>query len=459
MRLKFSLFRNFGAGSLVQLSNLLYKLLQVPVLITALGVAEYGRWLVISSLPTMFALANFGFGSVAANDMVMATADGNKKEAASVFSTSQAMFILIAILGLISILSISPFISWENLINVDITRHNELQKTAIFLTVSMLISFSGDLYGGRLRAANKAYISIAFGGVRPWFDFFALIITLRYSKNFDSLALAVTVSTLLYLFVYQFFSWFVNPEIKFKFKDINVSYIRRLFYKGFYFQLLSIGNSLLMQGNLLIVQLLLGPVEVVIFSTVRTLINSVNQAMGMINQITWPEFSYLFGSSDFVRAARLHRIGSLISASIAIVGFIVLSLVGTFFIQWWTKGAVHIQEHLLIIFLLVIPLTASYACSCAVLAACNKHEGLAISYLIGTVLSLISCYLLTLIFGIEGAALSLVVVNLVSVKYVFKQALLLTNDTWIQFRFGIKNEFLLFIHTSIKFFNKSFFNK
>jgi O-antigen/teichoic acid export membrane protein len=209
-----------------------------------------------------------------------------------------------------------------------------------------------------------------------------------------------------------------------------------------YFQILSVGNVLQNQGMLFIIQGALGPIQVAIFSTVRTIANVINQMMGFINQITWLEFNILLGEGNLKNAARLHRIGTLIQYFIASIGFIAVLIVGPQLIKLWTNGNIIIDRQLLLLFLLIIPLSASYACSAAVLASVNQIKMQAWLLLIGTIIGLVLCWILISHFGLYGAAFSTTPVYLISFYYVFKHALKITGDNRKDFIVGLKSEFI-----------------
>lgn len=440
MRVKVALLRNALAGGATHISSTLYRLIQVPIFLSALGVEEYGHWLVLTSFPSLLMLANLGFGSVAANDMSMDSAAGNNERARVVFSTSLALMVLISLAGSAIILGVAPFIPWESFIGVDKSRHAELTTTINLFAIGVLASFSYEVFGGRFRCARKTHIAMVLMGVRPWLELLSIVLVLQYSTRFDHISMAILASSLLYLLLYQLLSWRAMPTMVFSFSAILPEQFRRLFRKGFSFQALGVGNAILAQGNLLVVQAVLGPAAVVLFGTARTLVGSVIQAMGMVNQITLSEFSYLMGKGDLVRAARLHHIGSMISYTMALLGTIFLATAGQSLYSLWTGSVIEIPQHLLLLFLLPVPFTAVYACSCTIHAACNQLEGLAVRYLLGTALSLVACYILSSYFGIEGAAISIVFVNLVSMHYVLKHALRLTGDTWSGFLRGLARE-------------------
>src|SRR6185437_4289622 len=64
----------------------------------AWGIKVYGEWLILSVLPTYLALSDVGFGSVAANDMTMRVAAGDRDGALETF---QSTWLLISLTSLI----------------------------------------------------------------------------------------------------------------------------------------------------------------------------------------------------------------------------------------------------------------------------------------------------------------------------------------------------------------------
>ena len=441
MELKKSLLLNFFASSWGKVSSIVIRLVQVPLLISVLGVDDFGRWLVLSSIPAWLTLANMGFGSVAANEMSMAAAGNDLDRAKSIFSTTIALVFAIVCIGSIITISIAPFIAWEDFLKVSNSRHTELVLAVIWFALSIFLSFSAEAYGGRFRAARKAHTAVVLSSFRPWFELIGMVIVLQFSTRFDYLALSMLVATILYLIIMNAYSKRVFPELVFSISTVRKDQFRLLFQKGIAFQAFPLGNALLFQGNLLVVQFVLGPAAVALFGTARTLVRSVNQVMEMINQVIWPELSLLLGAGEYSKAARVHRMGVGLSLLLSMTCLVGLALVGKPLYTWWTDKAIALPEHLLLLFLVAIPFNALWYTSSVVHAACNKHEGLAIRYIIATVLTLIACVALSYYQGIEGAAISTVVVDIILIPYVFKYSLVLTHDSFSDFIVGVWKEF------------------
>lgn len=440
MRLKTALFHNFLASGTGKLSTVVFRLVQVPLLLTYLGVDEYGRWLILASLPSWLTLANIGFGSVAANEMVLNVASGNRAKAREVLSTAIVLTSLIVIVGSVLIFLVAPLVPWETLLNTSPARHAELVYAVIWLSLSVLVSFYGETFTGRFRSGRKAHISMYLASVHPWVDLAVMLIVLQFTKHFEYLSFGLLCSNTVYILTTMMLSKATSPDLAFSYSLSSKSNFKQFFRKGIAFQAFPLGNALLFQGNLLIIQALLGPTAVALFGTARTLVRSINQLMEMINQVIWPELSLLFGANKLPAAARLHRLGVGMSLIVSALLTLLIGLFGQEVYAWWTGQKIELSQELLMLFLLPIPFNALWYTSSVVHAACNQHEGLAKRYLLASVFSVICCILLTHVWGVNGAAVSTLFADLLLINYVLSRSLELTEDDFRNFAKGIPKE-------------------
>lgn len=440
MQIKAAIRLNIFAAGSGKISVILLRLLQVPVLLAALGVDEYGRWLVMSSIPTWLALANLGFGSVAATEMAMAVAKGDFPRAREVFSTAMALVSVVGLLGAVIILAGTHFIPWEHLLHVSAARHGELSMTVVYLALSVFISFFIDAFYGRFQAARKAHHAAWLISARPWLELGMVVTALQFTSRLDALALATLCSSVVFVMLYQWLSRRALPAVTFARDEVQSARFWPLFKKGLAYQAFPLGNALLFQGNLLIVHYFLGPAAVTLFATARTLCRSVNQSMELINQAVWPELSRLLALGDLAKAARLHRVAVLASIIMALGSFVLLAIFGPTLYGWWTGKAVNMTHQLLLLFLLPIPFNALWFTSSVVHVACNQHENLAVRYIIATLFASSTCAFMAVHWGIEGAAFSTLAADLVLIPFVLKRSLVLTGDSWIGFGSGLKHE-------------------
>jgi O-antigen/teichoic acid export membrane protein len=433
MSVKNNILKNASAGIFSKVSISFIRLLQVPLLIHFLGVEDFGRWTVLFTIPSWLAFTNLGFGSVGANQMSMFVANGEIQNARKVFSTTLAVIALITIVGSVFSILIAPFVKWEIFLKTNALRHSELVLCVIWMCLTVFISFLYEAFGGIYRAAHKAHLGVLLASILPWFNLLAMFISLNYSTRFDYIALSLLLSNVLFLGVYFALSLKVMPELSFSFKLVQPSDFKYLFRKGFAFQAFPLGNALVIQGNIIIIQVLLGPVAVALFGTAKTLVNTIKQVLDIISQATWPELSHLIGSNDLKKAAQIHQTGVALSVVLSVLGVLFLTFFGETIYSLWVGKSILLPFHLLILFLLPIPFNALWITSSVVHMASNKHEGLAIRYIIAALISSVACLILTYMIGIEGAAFSIVIMDIILIPYVIRYSLILTNDTWGEF--------------------------
>lgn len=416
------------------------RILQVGVLIRLIGGDEYGRWLLISSIPGWLALANMGFGNVAANAVSMHYAQGELEKAKNVYSSVAALLVGLITFCILLVIPLAGIVHWSVLLKAPSDRGLEMQHAAFLLVLAMLFSFWGEIYTCRFRAARKAHLGMLLGAVRPWIELGAMVGVLQFSKRFDFLAGAVLFSTFIFVLLSSYFSSRVLPELKFSRLHVRRGEFPHLIRKGMAFQAFPLGNAILFQGALLIVQAVLGPFAVALFGTARTLVRSVNQVMEMINQSVWPEMSLALGAGDYANAARLHRVSVLLSFIAATSCTLALILFGRQIFQIWTHAELELTRIQLLLFLIPIPVNALWYTSSVVHAACNQHEALAVRYLIATSCGAVACYVFTLWWGLNGAALSTLVVELILAPFVFYRSLKITKDSLDSFRAGLGSD-------------------
>ncbi|WP_372757558.1 lipopolysaccharide biosynthesis protein [Mariniflexile sp.] len=446
MNFKKNIIKNLFASFFGKFSNTLIRLLQVPLLIYFLGVEDFGRWTVLYTIPSWLALANIGFGTVAANQMTIYLAEKHVEKVNKVYSSTFALLFIILILGIISTFTFVSFIDWESFLKSHSpgSRENEFEYAVIFMAITIFITFFYGLIDGTFRASRKAHVSIYLASFIPWLNLLALFIVLKYSTRFDLLSLGMLLANIVFLIIYFIISKKVSPEIKFSFKYIDIKEFKNLFKKGFAFQAFPLGNALTIQGNIFIIQILLGPTYVALFSTVKTIVNIVKQGIDIINQSSWPELSHLIGKKDFQSAMKIHRYGITASIILSIFGVLFLLFFGEILYVKWTGNNIVLPKRLFLLMLIPIPLNALWNTSSVVHLASNLHEKLAVRYLLYSSITFVATYFLTYFFGIEGTAISIVVLELLLIPYVVKTSIQITQDSWL----GFKNDvFLIAINT------------
>ena len=227
------------------------------------------------------------------------------------------------------------------------------------------------------------------------------------------------------------------PWIRFGAKHFRLATLKRLTGPSLSFMAFPLGNALNLQGMLLLVGHLLGPLAVVIFSTARTVSRVAVQFMQMISNSMWPEMSLAVGADDFSLARALHRRGcqlAIWASALIVVG---LAIAGPTAWRHWTVGEFKTDSVLLDIMLLQVLFTSLWMTSLVALAATNRHQRLAMVYLGATSVSLTVAWFTTQAFGLRGAAVAMISGEIFMSAYVLRASLSFLGDTMAGFMAGM----------------------
>lgn len=436
MSIKRRLIRNIGASAFGKISGAIATFLSVPMFLSLLGWEKYSAWLVVSAIPVWLSMADIGFGSVAANEMSLRVSRGDWTGAERIFQSAWAAIFGFTGFSIIGIVALGILLPWSSLLSINSVSSTELSITVIALGCSSLIALQGALFAGLFRAKGRAEMAIFLGGVKPLFDVVFIFIALFIFRNLIAASVALLISQLAYITSGTIWGLRCCREIKLGINGCNREDLKLCIRKGVAFCVFPIGNAFVLQGATLVVNHALGAAAVVVFNTCRTLVRSAQQILNLLGQSVWPEFSHLVGAGDWSRARRLHHITLASNLIVAIGISLVILTIGPLIYNVWTRHQLHVDRMLMLPFIASILTNALWFCASTIVSASNRHERFAIFYLLGSILSIVICYFLSIKFGIEGAAISALTLDVVIGPLVIGEALKITRDNYIGLSLG-----------------------
>jgi O-antigen/teichoic acid export membrane protein len=220
------------------------------------------------------------------------------------------------------------------------------------------------------------------------------------------------------------------PWIKFGCRHARWLEIRRLTRPAFAFMAFAIGNAVNIEGTVLAVSYALGPVAVVTFATARTISRVALQMVQLVNQTFWPELGAAFGAGNIDLVRTLHRRACQMALIIALGLIAVMMTIGPWFLEHWTSHKVPPSPELLLLLMVSVLLYAGWSTSSTLLAAINRHQTLAAYYIFGTGVTVVVTYFAARTSGLNAAAASLILSELIMNTYVLPASLRVAHDTW-----------------------------
>jgi O-antigen/teichoic acid export membrane protein len=215
----------------------------------------------------------------------------------------------------------------------------------------------------------------------------------------------------------------LSPWLRYGIARARVDVVKRLLRPGIASAGLSVGTMLNNQGVVIIIGVMLDPVSVVAFSTMRTLTRFAFQAINMINATVMPEMTMALGANDILLAQRLHRRSCQIAWWLSILAVSLLCIAGERIYGAWIHDRLHFDHWVFLLLLAVILVNTMWSTSSVVPVSINDIDRMSVFYILATLLTLVLAMPLTAAFGIRGAAASLVVVEMIMSIHVLKYSL------------------------------------
>jgi len=426
-----------GATSLGPIITAIIQLVSVPVFLHFWGPKLYGEWLVLSAVPVYLGFTDFGFGSVAGNDMTMQVARGEKDAALEVFQSVWVLttavsvsFTLLVAIGLWAI----PFERW---LKVTLLSRGQVSLILCVLCIYVLLDMQWTVIAAGFRCDGNYAIGTLLGNFVRFGTNASSIIVLAFHATPLLVALTLVIARLLGNWTCQLVLRRKSPWLHYGHHHARLRVIRKLFSPAIAYMALSAGNSFLYQGMTIVVSAVLGPVAVVVFSTTRTLTRFAYQMVDMITNSIWAELSTAFGSGNWLLARKIHRYACQASLVLSSVAILFLILFGDRIYGYWTHYKVAIDHSLFHILLFEVLANSFWFTSSVVPLACNRHERQAVVYVAVTGLSLPVAYLLLPRLGLAGAGISLLLADLCMISYVLPRSLALLHDNMREFALAL----------------------
>jgi O-antigen/teichoic acid export membrane protein len=430
-----------GAGGSAQFVNVLIQLVSVPLFLGHWGVQLYGEWLVLSTIPAYLAMSDLGFSSVAGNKIGMQLGAQDLSGARTTFQSAWALVTLASLAAAccaigVCLLPVSDFL------NIQLTSPENVTRSLILFACTASTTLQTSLFAATLRASGANALSIWLGTSSRILEITLTAAALMFGAGLVAVAATILGARVVCLGITALITSRRLVWLQLGLRQCEWSLVRTLLRPSIAFLSFPMGNALKNQGMLAVVAATLGPSAVVTYSTARTVINSVQQAMGIVNASVWPEISRAVGSGDIYLARKIHRIACKFSLWISF-GFLGgLALVGPHIVLLWTHGRVRVDASFFDAMLMTMLVSTFWFTSSVALMATNKHTTIALQFVGCSMLSLGFAFYFVGDWGLLGVAMGSWIAELIMVMCVLRASLAFLEDTVCGYCGYVLNPFL-----------------
>jgi O-antigen/teichoic acid export membrane protein len=412
MSVRNRLLAGFGATAIGPVITALVQLISVPIFLKMWGPQLYGEWLVLSAVPTYLSITDMGFGSVAGNDMTMRVAAGDYQAAVKTFQSTWLLVSGLTLILAILVCAVTFMVPVTRILNLGQMNVLTARTVLVFLSLYGFGTLQASILMSGFRSDSQYSFGVSGLNVIRLLENAGMLALLWLGNGPARIALAaaavrLTGTALLFLLLRKKLIW-----IRLGFAHASLERIRQLTKPAFAFMAFPAGNALSIQGTTVVIGILLGPLAVATFNPMRTLSRVAYQIIDSIKNAVWPELSAAYGIQNWELARKLHRSCCQIAFLLALAAVVALAITGPTIFRLWTHGRLSFDASCFYILLAVVMASSLWNTSSAVSIAANAHQKIAIQYLAGTAGSLLIGLMLIPIFGLTGAALSLLVCDI-----------------------------------------------
>jgi O-antigen/teichoic acid export membrane protein len=415
------------------------QLVNVPVMLHCWGTQLYGEWLLVSTIPAYLLLSDLGFGSVAGSDMTMLENAGDRKAVLETFQSVAVMVLVLSIvIGAILVATIFTLPIYE-IFHVSSMTKRELRLTLMFLCANYLLVLQWGTLTAAFRCAGKFAIGMLTVNVIRILEGASFVILIVYKARPEHLAmlmLGIGVSGTIALLIMK---RILIPWLPLGVQHVRVERILKLIKPALSYMGFPAGNAIGLQGITMVVGMALGPMAVALYSPMRTLSRSVYQLTDPIKNSVWQELSSSFGRNDIPLARKIHRVACQMTVTLALIMCLILALTGQRIFSLWTHDRIVMDYKVFVVLLMVVFFEALWNVSSSALLASNRHNRLAVFYMIVTSMTVLAAFPLAKTWGVLGATSALLAGSMVMCFIVIHMSMNVLAERWSVFARSLLN--------------------
>lgn len=395
------LARGVASSVIGQFPGLVQSLILVPLCLRAWGPEGYGRWLAITAAVTHLTLVDFGGQVFVGNSLAHAFTDGDEGKFRRKLVSGLSLSTLVTLGTMLVVI----------LLSVLLPSHSASQRALIvLLAASYLLSVPAGLLATAYRATGQLARGIMIGNICRGLGALLSIVVLAAKATPLSYAILLLAIAVLHTLVVVVDLRRRLPIVKgLALSWATAKQARSMVRGSLVYWILSLSQTLSMQGILLVLAFGLGDQAVALYATHRTAASIMVYATSLLQPAFWSELSFLVIGSNTKKTERLVLLS--ISASVLIAGLLGMALwtIAPTVYSLWTHHAFSLEPPLLAILTVQLLLSAGWSTVSWPLLAANRHSQLATWSLANATVTIgggaIAIALGWRILGVAGASL------------------------------------------------------
>lgn len=403
------LIQGIGANFLGQMINIASRVLLVPLFLTAWGAEVYGEWLLLSSVVAYLSLTDLGGQVYIVNRLTQAYAQRDLPLFRQILHTGLSLFLIVPLAAFVVFVVIMLLFPPGSLLQITITSQRQAFLVLAILAFQLIFSLPQGILLGVYRSVELLPRGVMLANAMQLLSLMLVALGLWLRGGLVVIACLQLLPFLLVALV-------AARDLNRRFPQFQMFSLRQTDFAlglGFikpslHFFGIQLAQVFTIQGTILVVGMILGSVQVVVFATMRTIINLIRSFFEQISHAAWPELTRLDAQGDAAKFFLLFRAMFRSTLTAAVIFMAVFHFWGEAIYHFWLRNTVSYQPQVMDLFLVymgqfLVWLTCSHP-----LMATNRHRVLAKMLMVSSGLGVGLAYLGGRRLGLPGVVLGLI---------------------------------------------------
>jgi O-antigen/teichoic acid export membrane protein len=294
----------FAAQNANQLVTMAQQLLLPPAFLHVMGTSLYGQWLALSAAISYLGTFNYGLQTYTNMQMTIHYNRGELQECKEVESAGLRI-LLGAWIGAAILLAVVFVIPLTTLLHLSVTplqAHITLYVLGMQIMSSMLFGF----FSGSYMVFGEAHRGAHFANLNQALGMLTVVGLVLLRQPFPIIASGQLCVTLLMTVVLFFDLPRRCPDLKVNLRYWRPGALGSILKPSAQYMLLASANLLAYQVPVLLMQRLLGPTAVVVFSITRTVYSMSRRLLYVVTNSLSAEITMIYGQQDWPVLHRLY---------------------------------------------------------------------------------------------------------------------------------------------------------
>lgn len=305
-----------------------------PYIVRTLGEEANGFTQLANNFVNYASLITVALNSMAGRFITMHYYKGNKKESNTFYSS--IMIANLAIIVLLIIPALFLLFKLESVVNIQTSSVMHVKLLFAFVFGNFFIAQINSVFGIITYVSNKQYIVNTINSIKVLLNalcllfFFSIFIPKIYYVSLVALLLSVVTVPL-----YFYISRKILPDLRIDFRDFSIKTIWQTLAAGMWNVVTQCGILLMTGVDLLLANLLVGPVAMGVLSVSKVMPNCITQIAGNVASSFSPNLTIAYAGGDSKSIVNSLRFSMKCSSIFVSIPIMVLCVYGKNFYSLW----------------------------------------------------------------------------------------------------------------------------